>query len=94
MTTKTRFVSTLALGGLMAAPMLAGCGMRGGLARPDPVFRDLTPDEAAAPDPELAEKETVSPRVNEFGGDIPEAAPTDPVQSAPLDETAPEDTQE
>lgn len=90
----------LALAALLVAPIVASCGQRGGLQRPDPLFRDLSPVEAAAPDArdEDANPDIIGqPNTNEFGGEIPDAAPTEPVQSAPLEETVPEptdDTQE
>lgn len=90
---KTKLVSGVVVAGVMVLPMLAACGQRGGLARPDPLFRDLTPVEATAPEAreEDANPDTIGqPSTNEFGGEVPDAAPTQPVQSAPLEETVPE----
>lgn len=84
-------LSKLALAAVLITPILASCGQRGGLQRPDPLFRDVTPVETAA-EAEKREADAnpdVRPRTNEFGGEIPEAAPTDPVQTAPLEATVP-----
>lgn len=79
---------------LATLPLLAGCGLRGGLERPDPIFRNVEPVERI----ELPEEVETEPgviireRTNEYGGEIPDAAPTAPVQSTPLDEPkAPDD---
>ncbi|MEL7482545.1 MAG: lipoprotein, partial [Pseudomonadota bacterium] len=63
---------------VLACLVLTGCGLRGGLVRPDPIFRDVAPiedvmdDEIAAEEPLVLEEPT-GPRVNDFGGEIPEA---------------------
>lgn len=74
---------------LLALPMLGACGLRGGLARPDPIFKpvttveDVMEDEAETPAPEPE----AGPRLNELGGEIPEAAPVEPVEEAPMSDT-------
>ncbi len=74
-----------------AATALSGCGLRGGLERPPPIFGSQT---NAAPEvvlPPAEEVQTVDegPRFNELGGEIPEPSPVDPV-----DEDALEDPEE
>lgn len=62
---------------------LAGCGLTGPLQRPAPIIGE--PDPAAAvepaPAPVIAEVPDPEPRptVNEFGGDLPSAAPVEEV---------------
>ena len=78
---------------LAALLALSACGLRGDLERPAPLFGDVPPeggaeaelaDEAEAFDDEPEAIE--GPRFNEFGGVIPEASPSEPVEEAPLDE--------
>lgn len=81
----------LTLAVLLTAPMLASCGLRGGLARPAPIFGQTEPVLPPAPEPIAADTDArpevvVRQRTNEFGGEIPDAAPTDPVVSVPLDD--------
>ncbi len=72
---------------ISALTLLAGCGSRGGLERPDPVFRDVKPVETRAePAPEVEVR--VRPRTNELGGELPIPMPTDEVDSAPLPDVA------
>lgn len=95
MTHRRKFASRLALAGLMMLPLVTACGMRGGLARPDPIIKERPVPPPVAPAPVAAEPQQstiVRQRVNEFGGEIPDAAPTEPVASAPLeDPVAPDD---
>ena len=87
MKNRTRFSQSLLLAGIVGLPLLASCGVRGGLERPAaPIIKSLEP----APAEPVVEKpapfvEAPRPRINEFGGEIPEAAPTEVVQSAPLE---------
>ncbi|MEO1473872.1 MAG: lipoprotein [Pseudomonadota bacterium] len=76
----TKMTSKVFLVTLAALVGLAACGLRGGLQRPDPIFRDVTPVERAAQDEaEAVETVVEEPAFNEFGGEIPEAAPAEPV---------------
>lgn len=72
----------LILVALVALPILAGCGLRGGLERADPIFKDVEPVGQAAPAPEVVVR--VRPRTNELGGELPLPAPTEQVESAAL----------
>jgi len=64
-------------------PALAGCGMRGGLERADPILRDVkSVEEVVEPAPEVEVR--VRPRTNELGGELPLPAPTQEVESAAL----------
>lgn len=75
---------------LLVLPMFGACGLRGGLARPDPIFKsvstveDVMEDEAEAEAP-APEPET-GPRLNDLGGEIPDAAPVEPVEEAPMND--------
>lgn len=88
-----RYISRLVLVGLVALPFLSACGLRGGLVRPDPIFRDVDAIEAVeveeevTPNPEVVIRE----RTNAEGGEIPEPAPVAPVQSTPLDDLSLDD---
>lgn len=76
-TLKPIFVASIALS------VLAGCGLRGGLERPDPIFKDVEPvAQAVEPAPEVVVR--VRPRTNELGGELPLPAPTQDVESAAL----------
>lgn len=87
MTRNEKIASRLVLAGLLALPTLASCGARGGLTRPDPILKKAPVSEpvveAAAAEP-VRESVVIRPRVNEFGGEIPEPAPTEPIGSQPL----------
>jgi len=88
MINKQKMTPRLILAGLMTLPLLASCGLRGGLQRPDPIFKpaaESVPVEAAT-EP-ARESIIIRQRVNEFGGEIPDAAPTEPVISAPITES-------
>lgn len=76
--------STLAA--IIAVPMLSGCGLRGDLERPEPIFEK--PDEDASADAQttdVASNRTVIRR-NAQGGIIPDAAPTTAVNEGGLDD--------
>lgn len=90
---KHRLATRLILTGLVTLPMLAACGLRGGLARPEPIFKEApaapvpaeTTSQVTVPTPTpIPESVIVRDRVNEFGGEIPDAAPTREIGSAPL----------
>ncbi|MEO9970786.1 MAG: hypothetical protein ABJG15_13380 [Hyphomonadaceae bacterium] len=66
----------------VALPILTGCGLRGGLERADPIFKDVEPVDQAVPAPEVVVQ--VRPRTNELGGELPLPAPTEQVESAAL----------
>lgn len=77
----------LALTTLLA---LGACGLRGDLERPEPLFGEATAEDAEA---ELPTNENVfkddptddqGPRFNEYGGIIPDASPSDPVEEEGL----------
>jgi predicted small lipoprotein YifL len=71
-----------------ALTVLAGCGLRGGLERPDPIFKDVKPVEAVVePAPEVEVR--VRPRTNELGGELPLPAPVEEVETAPLPDVQP-----
>lgn len=72
---------------LLAA--MSACGLRGDLERPEPMFGNpegaaeaelVTDDRPFADDPQAQR----GPRFNEFGGEIPDAAPSTPVEEEPL----------
>ena len=95
MTRNEKIASRLFLAGLLALPIVASCGSRGGLARPEPILNRAPASEVvvetAAAEP-VREQVVIRPRVNEFGGEIPEPAPTDPIASTPLtDPVSPDD---
>ncbi|MEO0981900.1 MAG: lipoprotein [Pseudomonadota bacterium] len=75
---------------IVAGAALAGCGVRGPLERPDPLFGERPADAPTARLPSQEEIDTLSetPRRNTIGGEIPETAPVDPVDEAPLEEPA------
>jgi len=86
--------STKALIAAFAAlPMLASCGLRGDLERPDPIFSEPAPEEAKIPEASpvyVARQAPVrrGPRFNELGGEIPDAATSTPVNEGGLGEIA------
>lgn len=84
---KQKTAPRLILAALVTLPLLASCGLRGGLQRPAPILKEAEPKPVA---PTVAEpvRESVIIRrnVNEFGGEIPEAAPTEEIGSSPLTE--------
>lgn len=100
MISKRRPASRMALSALLVLPMLASCGLRGGLTRPDPIFTPAAEAVEAELAPEaqvesIRESVIIRRRTNEFGGEIPDPAPTAPVDSAPLTESvAPDDEDE
>lgn len=96
---KHKIATRLILAGLLALPVLASCGLRGGLARPDPIFKKVAPVAAAEPEATapatVRESVIIRQNVNEFGGEIPDAAPSLVVESAPLvDPVSPDDEDE
>lgn len=82
---------TILVGGTLV--FLSGCGLRGDLERPAPLFGEGNGAEAGLADEgEVFEDEPearTGPRFNEFGGVIPEASPVEPVEEAPLDDPEP-----
>ncbi len=69
--------------GLSSLTLLAGCGLRGGLERPDPIFKDVQAvEEVVEPAPEVEVR--VRPRTNELGGELPLPAPAQEVRTEPL----------
>ncbi|MEM7663683.1 MAG: lipoprotein [Pseudomonadota bacterium] len=84
----TKRTSKLFLGLLASATALSACGLRGGLQRPDPIFRDISPVERAViEEEEKAETPDEGPQFNEFGGEIPETVIVDPVTESAIDDT-------
>ena len=77
----------LSLAALVALPMLAGCGLRGDLERPEPIFEE--PVEEAEPD-QVASTRVITNRTvirrNAEGGIIPNASPSTPVNEGGLDD--------
>jgi hypothetical protein len=86
MTRKHNCASRIIFAGLISLPLLGACGLRGGLQRPAPIFKDVPVSEPAKPETVEPVRESIiiRERVNEFGGEIPDAAPTEEVTSAPL----------
>ena len=86
MTRKKRYTPQLILAGLVTLPLLGACGLRGGLQRPAPILQKPQVTEPAKPEvvEPIRESVIIRKRVNEFGGEIPDAAPTEEVGSAPL----------
>lgn len=70
----------------MAISLLTGCGLRGGLERAEPVFRDVKPvkpvEQVVEPAPEVEIR--VRPKTNAHGGELPVPAPTREVESNAL----------
>lgn len=70
---------------LVLLPIISACGLRGGLERPDPIFRDISSVEEVMDDvsetPEIEDTER-----NEFGGEIPDAVPIEPIYESPIDD--------
>ena len=87
----TKWIKTNAssiLTGVFALAVLGACGLRGGLERPPPIFSADKPEPEIVFTPAAEEpEEETGPQLNEFGGEIPEAAPTTPVISGPLEDT-------
>lgn len=75
--------------GAVALLALSACGLRGDLERPEPMFgepeasveAELATEEKPFEDDPQARR---GPRFNEFGGEIPEAAPVEEVEETPL----------
>jgi len=87
---------SLLLAGLVALPLLASCGLRGSPQRAAPIFTPAPAATAPKPPtvqaPEPRQSTLVRQNVNEFGGEIPDAAPTEEVGSIPLtDPVSPDD---
>ncbi|MEM9668148.1 MAG: lipoprotein [Pseudomonadota bacterium] len=79
--------SRVILVGLSAVVGLSACGLRGGLQRPDPIFRDVAPIEQTMEDElEAVEPEPEVSNVNEFGGEVPDAAPVSPVEETAIED--------
>ena len=71
---------------------LAGCGLRGDLERPPPIFSDPPTEEAQQP-VDTAAVFTVAEidenRVNSLGGEIPKPAPDTDVEEESMGEVSP-----
>ncbi len=77
---------------VMAA--LAGCGLRGDLERPPPIFSDPAPEEAKVPvdvPVEYASTDIDGSRTyyNSLGGEIPKPAPGTDVEEDSMGEVSP-----
>ena len=73
---------------------LAGCGLRGDLERPPPIFSDPPSEEATLPvdaPAQFAGAEIEADRVyyNSLGGEIPKPAPTLAVEEESMGEVGP-----
>jgi hypothetical protein len=75
-----------------ALTLLSACGLRGDLERPEPLFGEpavaveaelKTEEKPFADDPQAQR----GPRFNELGGEIPDAAPAEPVEELPFPTT-------
>jgi len=79
--------------GLVALPLVASCGLRGTPQRAEPIFKSVeAPKPPTVQAPEPRQSTLVRQKVNEFGGEIPDAAPTEEVGSIPLtDPVSPDD---
>lgn len=71
----------------IALPLLGGCGLRGDLKRPDPIFEEKT-EETAKVEPTPVATRVVTNRTiirrNAEGGIIPNASPSTPVSEGGL----------
>ncbi|MEO0881885.1 MAG: lipoprotein [Pseudomonadota bacterium] len=77
------------LGILAAVTALTACGLRGGLQRPDPIFRDVPPVEQTVEEEVVNEEPVIEgPSFNEFGGEIPDTAPVEPVTESAIDDAS------
>ena len=79
---------------LSALAALAGCGLRGDLQRPPPIFSDPPSEEAKKPvdaPAQFAGAEIQQDRVyyNSLGGEIPKPAPTLDVEEESMGEVGP-----
>ncbi|MEM8634300.1 MAG: hypothetical protein AAGF33_04915 [Pseudomonadota bacterium] len=83
----TKRTTKLVLGVAIAAMILTACGLRGGLQRPDPIFRDVAPVEQTI-EQEVETEENEGPQLNEFGGEIPETTEIDTVIESAIEEAA------
>jgi len=77
-----------------ALASLAGCGLRGDLERPPPIFSDPPPEEAKVPvdvPVEFAGVEVDPNRTyyNSLGGEIPKPAPEANVEESSMGEVSP-----
>lgn len=77
-----------------ALASLAGCGLRGDLERPPPIFSDPPDQEAKTPidaPVEFAVREIneTSTYLNSLGGEIPKPAPRDEVEEGSMGEVSP-----
>ena len=79
---------------LSALAGLAGCGLRGDLERPPPIFSDPPSEEAQQPVDTAAEFASVEIRdnatyYNSLGGEIPKPAPDVDVEEESMGEVGP-----
>ena len=89
MTTKIKCALVI---GLLAS--LAGCGLRGDLERPPPIFSKPAPEEARVPvdaPVAFAMREIRDDRVylNPLGGEVPKPAPGSDVEEDSMGEVSP-----
>lgn len=88
---RTVIKTALAFSALAA---LAGCGLRGDLERPPPIFSDPPSDEAMVPvdSPAQLAEATIDPDrtyLNPLGGEIPKPAPDVNVDEDTMSEVSP-----
>lgn len=85
-------VKTALAGSILAS--LAGCGLRGDLERPPPIFSKPAPEEARVPvdvPVEFAQINVREDRVylNKLGGEVPKPAPGVDVEEDSMGEVSP-----
>lgn len=100
---KAKISRQVLLACFVAMPLLASCGLRGSPRPAPPIFKksaqEVKPPTVQAPvvqaPAEPRQSTTVRENVNEFGGEIPNSAPTGLIGSTPLDDPiVPEDPDE
>ena len=70
---------------LLSAATLAGCGLRGDLERPEPLFDKSEEEKAETPSTRVVTNRTVIRR-NADGDIIPDASPSQPVSEGGLED--------
>ncbi len=78
-----KHVKTLSLAALLSFPTLAGCGLRGDLERPEPIFSEPVEEEVETKT--VVTNRTIIRR-NADGDIIPDASPTEPVSEGGLED--------
>ena len=91
---KTLTLSIKAALAISATAALAGCGLRGDLERPPPIFSKPPAEEALIPVDAAVkfaaiEVEANRAYFNSLGGEIPVPAPTNEVEQSDLGEVSP-----